>query len=95
MGADGKGQSMAPVYGSNKETPRDFYADTQVWDAVYMHAAQELKDAMQLAYLTGQRPADVLKISIHDLTDDFLLVGQGKPRSDCAYHFGMKGWRPS
>ena len=62
----------------NKETPRDFYADSQIWDAVYMHAAQELKDAMQLAYLTGQRPADVLKISIHDLTDDFLLVGQGK-----------------
>ena len=62
----------------NKETPRDFYADSQIWNAVYMHAAQELKDAMQLAYLTGQRPADVLKISIHDLTDDFLLVGQGK-----------------
>nr|WP_314400366.1 tyrosine-type recombinase/integrase [Pseudomonas lundensis] len=62
----------------NKETPRDFYADSAVWDAVYAQAAQELKDAMQLAYLTGQRPADVLKISIHDLTDDFLLVGQGK-----------------
>ena len=62
----------------NKETPRDFYADSAVWDAVYAQAAQELKDAMQLAYLTGQRPADVLKISINDLSGDFLIVGQGK-----------------
>ena len=62
----------------NKETPRDFYADSAVWDAVYAQAAQELKDTMQLAYLTGQRPADVLKISINDLSGDFLMVGQGK-----------------
>jgi integrase len=62
----------------NKETPRDFYADSAVWDAVFAQAAQELKDAMQLAYLTGQRPADVLKISVNDLSDDFLMVGQGK-----------------
>lgn len=38
----------------NKETPRDYYANDVVWDAVYMKAAQELKDAMDLAYLTGQ-----------------------------------------
>jgi hypothetical protein len=44
----------------NKETPRDYYANDVVWDAVYKKAAQELKDAMDLAYLTGQRPADVL-----------------------------------
>ena len=62
----------------NKETPRDFYADSAVWDAVYVQAAQELKDAMQLAYLTGQRPADVLKITVNDLSDDFLMVSQGK-----------------
>lgn len=62
----------------NKETPRDFYADSAVWDAVYVQAAQELKDAMQLAYLTGQRPADVLKITVNDLSDDFLIVSQGK-----------------
>ena len=62
----------------NKETPRDFYADSAIWDAVFAQAAQELKDAMQLAYLTGQRPADVLKISVNDLSEDFLMVGQGK-----------------
>lgn len=62
----------------NKETPRDFYAGHVVWDAVYAEAPPELKDAMDLAYLTGQRPADVLKASTADLNNGFLMVGQGK-----------------
>lgn len=62
----------------NKETPRDYYAGEIVWNAVYTEAPQELKDAMDLAYLTGQRPADILKASITDLNDGFLMVGQGK-----------------
>ncbi len=33
---------------------------------------------MDLAYLTAQRPADVLKASTNDLNNGFLLVGQGK-----------------
>ncbi|UWF51958.1 tyrosine-type recombinase/integrase [Pseudomonas sp. N3-W] len=69
-----------PCFGvrRNKETPRDFYAGETVWNAVYAQAAQELKDAMDLAYLTGQRPADVLKTSATDLNKGFLMVGQGK-----------------
>lgn len=62
----------------NKETPRDFYAGQAVWEAVYAQAPPELKDAMDLAYLTGQRPADVLKASTADLNNGFLMVGQGK-----------------
>ena len=61
-----------------KEKPRDYYAGEIVWNAVYSEAAQELKDAMDLAYLTGQRPADVLKIAVTDLNGGFLLIGQGK-----------------
>lgn len=41
----------------NKETPRDFYARDEVWNAVYAHACIELRDAMDLAYLTAQRRA--------------------------------------
>lgn len=62
----------------NKETPRDFYADDEVWQAVRAVAAQELRDAMDLAYLTGQRPADVLKITRASVTDAALMVKQGK-----------------
>lgn len=62
----------------NKEKPRDYYAADDVWSAVYGFACQELRDAMDLAYLTGQRPADTLKVSMGDLIDQYLLVAQGK-----------------
>lgn len=62
----------------NKESPRDYYANDVVWDAVYKKAAQELKDAMDLAYLTGQRPADVLVMRKDDVEGDYLGVQQNK-----------------
>lgn len=62
----------------NKETPRDFYVDDTVWQAVYEFAVDELKDAMDLAYLTGQRPSDVLKVSVRDIQGDMLYVLQEK-----------------
>lgn len=62
----------------NKETPRDYYANDVVWEAVYRKAAQELKDAMDLAYLTGQRPADVLVMRDDDIQGGYLTVQQNK-----------------
>lgn len=62
----------------NKEKPRDFYANETVWTAVYSEASEELKDAMDLAYLTGQRPADVLSMRKDDVEGIYLLVSQGK-----------------
>lgn len=62
----------------NKETPRDYYANDVVWDAVYKKAAQELKEAMDLAYLTGQRPADVLVMRKDDVEGGYLSVQQNK-----------------
>ncbi len=62
----------------NKEKVRDFYAADDIWDAVYAEADQGLKDAMDLAYLAGQRPADTLKFSTVDLDDDYLWVDQNK-----------------
>ena len=71
-----------PVKGvrKNKETPRDFYADDQVWAAVYKQASEELRDAMDLNYLTGQRPADVLKMRLSDIKDGALEVTQNKTK---------------
>lgn len=62
----------------NKETPRAFYASAEIWDAVYKLAVPELRDAMDLAYLTGQRPGDVLSMRAADVVDGFLQVAQGK-----------------
>lgn len=50
----------------NKEKVRDFYAADEIWDA------------MDLAYLAGQRPADTLKFSTVDLDEDYLWVDQNK-----------------
>lgn len=69
-----------PVKGvrKNKETPRDFYASDDVWFAVYECACQELKDALDLAYLTGQRPADVMKMKFSDIRNGALEIRQNK-----------------
>lgn len=64
----------------NREKPRDFYADDAVWSAVYDQACDELKDAMDLNYLTGQRPADVLKMRFADVRDGALEVQQNKTK---------------
>lgn len=71
-----------PVKGvrKNRETPRDFYADDMIWDAVMAKACPELKDAMDLNYLTGQRPADVLKMRLSDIKDGALEVKQNKTK---------------
>lgn len=62
----------------NKEVPRDFYANDAIWSAVYAKAVGELKDAMDLAYLTGQRPADVLVMRRDDIEGNALGVKQKK-----------------
>jgi len=64
----------------NKEKPRDFYADDAVWSAVYAAACVELQDAMDLNYLTGQRPADVLKMRLADIKDGAIEVQQNKTK---------------
>lgn len=64
----------------NPESPRDFYVDDEVWHAVYECAGDELQDALDLAYLTGQRPADVLKMNERDIQDGCLLVQQDKTK---------------
>jgi integrase len=72
------GANPASGLRKNKETARRYYADNEVWDLVLEHAAQELKDAMRLSYLTGQRPADVCKMRFSDIRDGYLEVEQNK-----------------
>lgn len=70
----------------NKEKPRDYYATDAVWTAMYNHAPQEVKDAMDLAYLTGQRPADVLAMRRDSMVGDYLVVKQGKTAKRLRIH---------
>lgn len=61
-----------------KEVGRKVYVEQEQYEAIWGHADDTLRDAMDLAYLTGQRPADVLRMAETDLRDGSLAVRQGK-----------------
>lgn len=60
------------------EAGRDIYIEDDVLEAVWQAADVPLRDALDLAYLTGQRPADVLAMRATDIRDGILLVQQNK-----------------
>jgi integrase len=60
------------------EKGRDAYIDDATYAAVWTAAEVPLRDAMDLAYLTGQRPADVLKLARTDIKDGELFIKQNK-----------------
>ncbi|CDN87386.1 Integrase family protein [Hydrogenophaga intermedia] len=63
------------------EEGRDEYVEDAVYKAVYAVASQGLQDALDLAYLAGQRPADTLRYNETDLRDHLLHVDQGKTKA--------------
>jgi integrase len=64
----------------NKETGRDVYIDDRLYAAVWECAEEPLRDALDLAYLLGQRPADILKIKRADISDGAVHVQQNKTK---------------
>lgn len=61
-----------------KETGRSRYITDAEFDQVKAHAHFTVIDAMDLALLTGQRPADVLKLKRTDIRDGALWIVQNK-----------------
>ncbi len=59
---------------------RTVYITDEVFATVYAHASAPLRDAMDLAYLTGQRPADTLRMTAHDIIDGHLIITQEKTK---------------
>jgi integrase len=59
---------------------RTVYISDRIFAAVYAQANAPLRDAMDLAYLTGQRPADALLMSEHDIVEGHLVVTQVKTK---------------
>lgn len=64
--------------GRNRAEGRDVYVTDAMFAKVYRWADQPVKDAMDLAHLAGQRPADCLKMREQDIRDGALWVTQGK-----------------
>lgn len=61
-----------------KETGRSRYVTDAEFEKVRQQAHFTVVDAMDLALLTGQRPADVLKLRCTDIRDGALWVVQNK-----------------
>lgn len=59
---------------------RTVYVSDDLFNAVYEHASQPLRDAMDLAYLTGQRPGDTLLMSDDHILDGHLIIQQEKTK---------------
>jgi len=64
-----------------KETGRDIYIEDDQFEAMRAVAHWSLQDAMDLAYLIGQRPADVLSLTEQDVRDGAIHIRQGKTKT--------------
>jgi integrase len=62
----------------HQEKGREVYVDDATYQAVWAHADRPLQDAMDLAWLTGQRPGDILRLCETDIKDGALQLSQGK-----------------
>lgn len=62
----------------NRAKGRDVYVEDDIFKAVYCQADQPTKDAMDIAYLAAQRPADTLKFRDSDIKDGALVLKQNK-----------------
>lgn len=57
---------------------KNVYIEDDMLEAVYKHASPALRDAIDLAFFTGQRPADVLRMSETDIRDGAITISQAK-----------------
>lgn len=57
---------------------RQVYVTDEVFDAVRAHASEALRDTLEFSYLTGQRPADALKVRMDHIVAGMLEIDQGK-----------------
>jgi integrase len=62
----------------HRETGRDRYVEDDEFMAVWHVAHYTVQDALDLALLTGQRPADLLKFNREDIKDGSLCLKQNK-----------------
>jgi len=78
--AIGLTKAANPCLGIKKhsEDGRDVYVEDDLYARVYAHADEPTRDAMDLAYLAGQRPQDTLNYDERDIRDGYLFIGQGK-----------------
>lgn len=73
-----EGNPVAPVRREKLPGRKSVYIEDEVFEAVYAKAPPSLRDALDLAYLIGQRPADVLALQETNIRDGILSLRQRK-----------------
>ncbi|MGI4846816.1 MAG: hypothetical protein ACRYGK_01570 [Janthinobacterium lividum] len=82
--ARARGKMKAPnptiglMRGLKVDESRNVYVEDADLDRVYRHAGDIVRDCLDLAYLTGQRPADVRKMRWDQIVEGRLEVKQNK-----------------
>lgn len=72
------GNPVAAIKTKRLPGRKSVYITDDMLEAVYQKASPALRDAMDLAYYLGQRPADVLAMSESDIRSAFFDFTQGK-----------------
>ncbi|NUE67264.1 tyrosine-type recombinase/integrase [Snodgrassella sp. ESL0253] len=62
----------------NKEQPRDVYVEDYIYSILYKYGSQDLRDAMEIAMMLGQRPCDTAKIHTDHIQKGVLTIKQNK-----------------
>jgi integrase len=68
----------AGIKGFTEKGRAEIYIEEDKFLAVHNAASQPLKDELDLAYLTGQRPSDVLNMTESDIRDNSINIIQRK-----------------
>ena len=67
---------------------RETYVEDYLYDAVYQAADQQMRDLMDLAYMTGQRPVDIVGIHSRQIRDGVLHISQQKTGAKMRFEIG-------
>lgn len=60
---------------------RDIYIEDHILEKIYHFADEQLQDLIDIAYLTGQRPIDVVNIHRKQIVDNTLNITQQKTKA--------------
>lgn len=66
---------------------REIYVEDHIYSLVYAEADQTIRDLMDLAYLTGQRPVDLVNIQKEHIFDGHLHIVQQKTEAKLRIQF--------
>jgi len=66
------------IRGHKESGRKDIYIEDDLYNLVRNAASQELRDFMDLIYITGQRPSDVLKMTENHIQDNCISITQSK-----------------